>query len=511
MNSELVQRSPLTPRLKPSHRILPGDALRRLFATSRRVPAAAWFCAAVACLNAATWSVITPPLQVVDEPEHVAYVALLAAGRLPTKRGEFSPEVKVVVQDTHVQEVSEEPENQAISSNAQQEKLQRDLERAKGEPEKGPGFAGVAASQPPLYYALETIPYNIGAGGTLLERIQLMRLFSALMGGLTALFTFLFVREALPRVRWAWTVGGLGVALVPLLGMMSGAVNPDSMLYAVTAALFFCLARAFRCGLTRARALTLGAVLAVGLLTKLNFIGIVPGAMLGLIVLSVRAARTLGRAAYISLAGAILVAISPIAVYIGVHLATGSPALGIVSAAAGNMHRSWLSEVSYIWQLYLPRLPGMRNDFPGLFTPTQLWFKGYVGLYGWLDTMFPSWVYEAALIPAALIAGLCLRSLIARAGALRTRLVELAVYGLMCVGLMALVGADSYLRFPVLDAEYAQFRYMLPLVPLLGIVLALAARGAGLRWGPVVGASIIMLFLGHDIFSQLQEVARYYG
>lgn len=511
MSRELVQRPSLTSRLKTVRRILPGDALHRMLVASRRVPAAAWLCAAVACLNAVTWSVISPPFQVVDEPEHVAYVVQLAAGRLPSHSGEFSPEERVALRDTHLQEVAEEPEHQTISSNAQQEKLQLDLERAKGEPESGGGYAGVAASQPPLYYALQTIPYSIGAGGTLLDRIQLMRLLSALMGGLTALFTFLFVREALPGVRWAWTVGGLGVALVPLLGMMSGTVNPDSMLYAVTAAVFFCLARAFRRGLTRARALTLGAVLAVGLMTKLNFVGIVPGALLGLIVLSVRAARTLGRAAYISLAGAIAVAFSPAAVYVGAHLATGAPAFGIVSDAVGGMHGPLLSEASYIWQLYLPRLPGMRNDFQGLFTTTQFWFNGYVGLYGWLDTTFPGWVYEAALIPAALIAGLCLRSLIERAGALRARLPELAVYGLICVGLMSLVGADSYLRFPALDAEYAQFRYMLPLVPLLGIVLALAARGAGSRWGLVVGAGIVMLFLGHDVFSQLQEVARYYG
>ena len=46
---------------------------------------------------------------------------------------------------------------------------------------------------------------------------------------------------------------------------MSGAVNPDSMLYAVTAALFYLLARAFRRGLTRTQAIALGALTAVGL------------------------------------------------------------------------------------------------------------------------------------------------------------------------------------------------------------------------------------------------------
>ena len=59
--------------------------------------------------------------------------------------------------------------------------------------------------------------------------------------------------------------------------------------------------------------------------------------------------------------------------------------------------------------------------------------------------------------------------------------------------------------------EYAQARYLLPLLPLLGAVVALAVRGVGRRWGPSVGALVIALFLLHDIFSQLQVVARFYG
>jgi len=108
------------------------------------------------------------------------------------------------------------------------------------------------------------------------------------------------------------------------------------------------------------------------------------------------------------------------------------------------------------------------------------------------------------------ILDLCARSVLG-ASALRARMSEVVVYGAMCAGLLTLIGADSYLVFPTIDAEYGQARYLLPLLPLLGLVLALAARGAGRRWGTVVGATVIMLFLWHDIFSQLQEIARFYG
>lgn len=48
-------------------------------------------------------------------------------------------------------------------------------------------------------------------------------------------------------------------------------------------------------------------------------------------------------------------------------------------------------------------------------------------------------------------------------------------------------------------------------VALAAAILALAARGAGARWGPPVGALIVVLVFAHDLFSQLQVIARYYG
>lgn len=480
----------------------------------RGIPLAAWVCAVVAFSNAACWSIITPPFEAPDEPEHVGYVKQLAeTGQLPRGYGRLSFEESVALEDVLATTMPEQPEIQAVSTRAQHQTLERELARVAKLPRDGSegGGVGVAASQPPLYYVLESIPYLLASGGTLLDRIEMMRLFSALMGGLTALFAFLFVRETLPRHSWAWTVGGLGVALAPLLGFMSGVVNPDSMLIAVTAALFYRLACGFRRGVGQVDLMILGVLIAAGLMTKLNFVGIAPGALLGLAALSVRAARAEGRAGYRYLAVGLGLALSPVALYSVGHVASGSSALRIVASAGRVTHGSLLSEASYIWQLYLPRLPGMNVDFAGVSTSLQVWFKGYVGLYGWLDTAFPAWVYAVALAPAGLIACLCIRAVAISFGALRSRALEFCTYGLICLGLMLLVGGGSYAQFPAADAEYGQFRYFLPLIPLLGLVLALAARGVGRRWGPSVGVLIIVLFLAHDVFSQLQAVARYYG
>jgi hypothetical protein len=512
LSGDATGRAPAADAGKSQRRIprVLGPIARAL----RRLPRAAWICALIACLNAICWSVLTPPFQVPDEPAHFAYVQQIAeTGTLPTPAGNpnyASQEELVALRDLHQAQVRWYPEKHPVDTQAQQRRLQEDLAQPLGR--TGAGGAGVATSQPPLYYALATIPYGLGSGGTLLDRLELMRLLSALMAGLTALFAYLFVREAVPGVAWAWSVGGLGVALAPALGLMGGAVNPDAMLFAVSAATFYLLALAFRRGLTPRLAIAIGVVTAIGLLSKVNFIGLVPGVGVGLLVLALRAARTSRRTAYRSLALAVTIAASPVCLYLLINLFSNHAGLGVVSSAIHltNERGSVLDEISYIWQSYLPRLPGMANDFPGISTTRQVWFDRSIGFYGWNDTSFPVWVESIALIPAALLAILAIRALVTVRATVRRRLVELAVYALMGAGLLALIGADSYL-VPGEPGTYSEPRYLLPLLPLLGAALVLSARGAGRRWGPVAGALIVVLFLAHDVFSQLQVTARFYG
>ena len=153
----------------------------------------------------------------------------------------------------------------------------------------------------------------------------------------------------------------------------------------------------------------------------------------------------------------------------------------------------------------------MHDYFEEVFTTRQIWFDGLVGLYGWLDTVFPGWVYDVALLPAAAIGVLCVRELIVDRAAVRRRLPELVTYATMSLGVLVLVGLSGYQNASTYPAEFAEPRYLLPMLALWGAVLALAARGAGRRWGPVVGVLIVVLLFSHDIFSQLQVIARFYG
>jgi hypothetical protein len=519
MSKRSATRSPPARRVQPTaatRHTDSRDTIGRLLTYDvrgllRRIPKAAWICALVACLNAAGWSLITPAFEVPDEPAHFAYVKqLVDTGTRPNSKGEFASEIKATMEGLRYYFVIEQPENGTVGSQTEQAELKAIASKTNGS-SVGSQSAGVATSQPPLYYALEGIPYSIAKGQPIPDRLQLMRLFSALFAGLTALFAFMFIRETLPGEPWAWVVGGLAIALAPLLGFMSGAVNPDSMLYAVSAATFYLLARAFRRGLDTRMALAIGAVTAIGLLTKLNYAGLLPGILIGLIVLSIRVARDSRRTALRNLALAVGAGLSPVLLLVAYESLKGHALLGPFAHITTLDKGSLLDQVNYMWQLYLPRIPGTVSDFPSVFPLRQFWFNGFVGLYGWRDTKFPGWVYNAALIPAAIITVLCVRALIQSRTGVRERVAELAVYAIVSLGVMAMIGAASYGAFPKIDAEYFEVRYLFPMLALLGAALTLAARGAGRRWGPVVGMLIVMLFVAHDIFSQLLLVGRYYG
>jgi hypothetical protein len=494
-----------------------GSTGARSIATAvlRRVPRAAWVCALIAFINATAWALIVPPFQGKDETDHFAYVAQLAEdGSLPAGSGytgRWPEEETLVLQALHYNEVRHSPGTPAISTTQEQHTLEEAL--GAGASTQGVGQAGIASSEPPLYYALQVVPYALGSPNVLAQ-LQLMRLLSALFAAMTALFTFLFLREILPGTPWAATIGALCVALQPAFAFVSGSVNPDSMLFTVAATVFYCLARAFRRGLTGRGAVVLGGLLAIGFLTKLNFVGFAFGVYVGLALLAGRAVRSRGWARALA-PTAIVAAIGvlPVILYVLHNLAESRSTFGVVSGVSNDLSSGSLTnEISYIWELYLPRLPGMTHYFEGLMTYRDVWFDRSVGLYGWFDTMFAPWVNDVALIPAAIVVVLCGRELLARRGALRARLPELATYGAIIVGVLVMIGGPSYLSDVAShEAPFGEPRYLLPMLPLFGAVIALAVRGAGRRWAPVAGAAMVCLLFAHDLFSQLQVIARYYG
>ncbi|HKG03516.1 MAG TPA: DUF2142 domain-containing protein [Conexibacter sp.] len=488
---------------------LTGRIVLRTLVRDRPMPQLGLAIAVVAVLNASAWSLVTPAFQVPDEVGHVAYVQSLGeSGRPPANPPALaiSPEQAIVMRDTGFGDVPGLTSRAAGWSRQQEHQLSADLARPLS---RRPTIsAGEAEPEPPLYYALEAIPYRVAHGATLLDRMMLMRFCSALLAGVTALLCFLFVRECLPAKPWAWTVGGLGVALVPMLGFIAGGVNPDALLYALAAALFLCLARAWRRGVTMRLALAIGALIAAGMLTKVNFYGLVPGALLGLALAARRTTHAWDRRVVGMVGGATLLAAGLFAVGAAFEALAWHRSLLAARPMAPESHVGPLSHLGYIWQVFLPRLPFQPQTALGEPGYQQL-FQSFIGAFGQMVVWFPTWVYRLLAVGFALIGLLVVRVLHADPRELRWRRGELLGYAAMATALMLLIGLSADLRRNLVGM--VQGRYLLPLLPLFGALLALGARGAGERWGRSVGVAIVSSMVALTLFGQLLTIAWFYS
>jgi hypothetical protein len=476
-------------------------------------PRARWLVAAAACANALAWSLVTPVFLVPDEISHVAYVQQLAetgSPPVPRDRVVFSPELRTALAAVRSGTTTRMVWRAKVWTGAEQQRIERLLSAPLRR--VGNGSAGGVDPEPPLYYALQALPYRAAASGTLVTRVALMRLVSALLAGATALLAFLFVRECLPSRPWAWTVGGLVVAFAPMLGYVSGGVNPDALLFAVSAALFLCVARAFRHGLTRRLAIWTGVVIALGLLTKLNFYGLLPGAAIALVLAARRSERTWSLRT-LKLPGiALAIGLAPFALMLLLDATVWDRPMVLLhsTADAHADHGGLFSQLSFLWQVYLPRLPGQHPAFEQ-YIGYELWWKSFFGKFGGLDVLFPGWAYRVGLIAFLALLALAARTLAVNRRVLLVRRTELLGYALMAGSLLALIAVVA-LRGWAPDVEgIAQGRYLLPLLPLLAAVVALAVRGAGRRWGRPLGAVLVVAALAWSVFGQLAVIAAFYA
>jgi 4-amino-4-deoxy-L-arabinose transferase-like glycosyltransferase len=487
----------------------------------RRLPVAARWVALVALLNALAWSLITPPFHVPDETGHVAYLQHLAeTGTIPNTpdAAVFSAEQARTLEALAFPSVVGRPRDRTLFSTLQDRGL--DEVEGAGLSRKSAGGTVESSNQPPLFYGMEALVYHASPSKDLVFRLWLMRVLSCVLSAATAVFAFLFLRELFAE-PWTWTVGGLVVAFQPVFGFIGSGVTPDTLLFTASAALFFALARAFRRGLTPRTGLLIGAALAVGGLAKLNFLALVPGALLALALLLWRDRR--GDARGGALRGAAIALAIPVvlaAIYVALNVTVwdrsawggGAELAAEVAAgkdASGGRAIGIRDQLSYTWQLYLPRLPFMNDQFE-YFPPWATWFKGGVGLFGWLDTPFPSWVYWLAFGIAVPLVALAALGLWRRRDALRGRLPELAVYAVLVAGLLGSIGVLGLRYREETGNIFEQARYLLPFLALYGAFAVTAALGAGRR-ARTVGGLLVLLAAAHGLFAQLLVISRFYG
>jgi hypothetical protein len=467
--------------------------------------------ALVAFLHAAAWAVLTPTLQVPDEPVHVGYVAKVYEERdlAPPLLPSWAPSEEL---GTVFSRIPFSILVQPSWFQADESELERILHAGELETTSR-GNAGYVGNNPPLYPAVMSVPYGANelAGGDILDGILLMRLVTALLAGLTVAGVWLFLRELFPRSPFLWTVGALAVALHPMVGFIGGGVNNDNLVNLAGAWFLFTATRFLSRGPTLRRAAAMGVPVAVALLTKVSAFALFASLLLALAIslLRVRRVRALGPAAV-----AFAVSVVPYAVYSALSARSSETATSGLVATRGF---DWYTpdaiafQLSYLWQWWLPRLPWMNSTFdPGFYPADDVFLQGFIGRFGWHQWGFSESFYVWGRLALAAVAVLALAGIWRSRHGLRQRWpVALALPGFALLATLMINIAGFRFR-EITGGNFEQVRYFFPvLLGLYGALVAFAVRGAG-RWGPAVGTAVLVLATGHVAASMLGVFGRYY-
>jgi 4-amino-4-deoxy-L-arabinose transferase-like glycosyltransferase len=418
----------------------------------------------VAILQSLAWIVLMPPLQGPDEVSHFTYVQRTWEDHtIPWKPSGGSSGGQAPYSDEVLRALTEGGIG-PLSANVQARPLwtradERVWSAAARGADRGNGGYTSALKNPPLYYLYEVVPYAVGTGGTIWDRLILTRLANVPLLLVTLVFTWLLAGEMLGRRRSLQFLATAMVAFVPQLANVVATVNPDIGLVAAWTAGLYLMALVCRRGPQPRLIGALALVNVIGGLTQPRSLPLlIPSAMAVLLAF----ARERGWRR-----------VTPVALGLAVMVVCGVVAL----ALAERGHGSAREFASYLWQFYLPKL--------GFMTPT-IGPANYDVHLGFVDRIFGTLAQLEVGLPARLddivwwtarlgfvaivIALIVKRRAVRREAALTV--VLLTAIGTLLLGLH-LVAYRSMLTQP--GDPIITGRYLLPLVALLGIAVALVA------------------------------------
>jgi 4-amino-4-deoxy-L-arabinose transferase-like glycosyltransferase len=479
----------------------------------RSVPRALAALLAATALLGVTWSLVTPPFQTPDENWHVAYLQTIAEqGKLPGIEGRptFSTEQQLALDADNAEQTQQtlttEPE---WSRNAYDRFLERSDRLSASAREDG-GGTNFAQSNPPLYYAIETIPYQAASGGDLFARLTAARLVSVLFLLGTVGATWLLAGTLFGPRHELQLAAAAVPALFPMVTFISSSITPDALLYTLWTIAFWLGARILKRQGSWLDAVALVGVTGLAIATKSPSYALVPGVLLVLAVALWRVRHRRRLVAALAVGGLLAFGATAGAWFVVARSSDRPIAEQLTQAVNGTSDVNEREFASYVWQYYLPRLP-FQHAFPGLgFSPPRaytIWFKQGWGAFGWLEVSWPRKAYWPLLAFSILVL----------AGALvalwrRRRSVDLPVLAFFAITSMALVIGLHWTEYR-LHAEQGlinQGRYLFPLISLGGIVFAAALTSLPARARlPALAAGVGLLAV-LELFSIGLVAERFY-
>jgi hypothetical protein len=467
---------------------------------------------AVTVLMGLFWALVVPYGQAPDELDHFAYAQSLAERfALPgdKRRPTFSNDELLAAQFTGAQDLAFRPSELRPDWSPQDFAAYR-AAASRGPSRSNGGGPNPESYDPPLYFLYADLAYWATYGGNAIDRYYAIRVWGISLLALTVVGTWLLIGELLGRRRVPQLAGAGVVGLLPGEAFTSTSVNPDGLMIALWTLAFWLGTRVIKHGARPRDAVSLCAVTAAAALTQPISYALVPPVLLALLFGVIGSPRGLRRARGRAPVAALVAFGAPVIAWIVVR-GHGNPALAPIGPGPGGRPRPFNLRqfLSYVWQFYLPRLPGMTpNRVSSGLAVQDVWVRGTWGTFGWLSVPMPSWVYTVAATVTAVVAVLSAAIVVMFRDRLRWQLV--AFFAVAVGALLLGLHVTEYRSLINGGGPFLQGRYLLPVVGLFGLAVALIfSRLPPRRQGPVCAALVPgMLLL--DVIALATIAGAYY-
>jgi 4-amino-4-deoxy-L-arabinose transferase-like glycosyltransferase len=343
------------------------------------------------------------------------------------------------------------------------------------------------------------IPYKI-AGGSFFDRLYAVRLYGVALLLVTVGLTWLLAGELFVGRRELQTVAAAAVALQPVLLSTMTAITPDSLLMVWAALALFLSAVLVRRGWSWRVVALLGLVVVAACFTQGRAAGLVPAALGAVALAGWRRRGSPWRPGGGVRAVAWVVGVVVVLLVAGLYTTGGH---------FGGVLGFW----SYLWQFYLPRLPGMNPPIGPHWDASDVYIDRFFGsVSGQFEVSFPPPVLHwiTGMVLAGLV-GVAVAAWRKRAVVRERRDVVTVLVGTLLLEILSLHAAAFHALLENPADPVITGRYLLMLIPLYGIGVATALAILPGRWR----ASMTGALLGFGVLLQISAfglvVARFYA
>jgi 4-amino-4-deoxy-L-arabinose transferase-like glycosyltransferase len=340
--------------------------------------------AALGFAHAALYAYLTPLWQAPDEPAQFEYILLIA------DRGRPTEDLDLRIQERIVEDVIARDFFRFGGGARPPEEAPRTFEAI------WPGQARYVGRQPAYHILAAVIVKGMG-DAPVADQVRAVRLFSALLFGLTVAAVFLTGLLLLPsRFRLAVAAGAVA-ALWTMPAYIGGTVNNDNLAMLVGSLMFLAIAYAERRGYRSEVVIAIVVLAILAFYVKRTTLALIPLAALVLLAAVWRAGRRarIAGAAVLVFGGASLVA----------AIATFPPLREAAIAVANR----YLANVSVADNLAAiegisPRWQTVLTSFLEVAAPFH---QSFLGLYGWLAApLAPVWYGIGSAVVLVVLVGL---------------------------------------------------------------------------------------------------------